>query len=54
MFDAVTCAIPGGKRPEQVADNCHASDLPPVTDEAMAAARRIYDQKISPLLGNRW
>ena len=22
MFDAVTCAIPGGKRAEQVADNC--------------------------------
>ena len=54
MFDAVTCAIPGGKRPEQVADNCHASDLAPVTDEGMAAARRIYDQKISPLIGNRW
>ena len=54
MFDAVTCAIPGGKQPEQVADNCHASDLPPVTDEGMAAARRIYDQKISPLIGNRW
>jgi aryl-alcohol dehydrogenase-like predicted oxidoreductase len=54
MFDAVTCAIPGGKRPEQVADNCRASDLPPVTDEGMAAARRIYDQKISPLVGNRW
>ena len=29
MFDAVSCAIPGGKRPEQVADNCHASDLAP-------------------------
>jgi aryl-alcohol dehydrogenase-like predicted oxidoreductase len=25
MFDAVTCAIPGGKRPSQVADNCAAS-----------------------------
>ena len=32
MFDAVTCAIPGGKRPEQVADNCAASDLPPLSD----------------------
>ena len=27
MFDAVTCAIPGGKRAEQVADNCRASRL---------------------------
>ena len=24
-FDAVSCAIPGGKRPEQVEDNCRAS-----------------------------
>jgi aryl-alcohol dehydrogenase-like predicted oxidoreductase len=54
MFDAVTCAIPGGKRPEQVADNCHASDLPPLTPAAMAAIQRIYDQKIRPLVQNRW
>lgn len=54
MFDAVTCAIPGGKRAEQVADNSHASDLPPLTDDAMAAVRRIYGQKILPLVGDRW
>lgn len=53
-FDAVSCAIPGGKRPEQVADNCGASALPPLTEEAMAAVRRIYDQKIRPLVHNRW
>src|ERR1700686_1346507 len=54
MFDAVTCAIPGGKRPEQVADNCRASGLPPLSGEAMAAIRRIYDEKIAPLVQNRW
>jgi aryl-alcohol dehydrogenase-like predicted oxidoreductase len=54
MFDAVSCAIPGGKRPEQVADNCQASDLVPLSDETMAAIRGIYDRKILPLLGNRW
>ncbi len=54
MFDAVTCAIPGGKRPEQVADNCQASDLPPLTDEVMTGVRRIYDEKIRPLVQNRW
>ncbi|MGA7920575.1 MAG: aldo/keto reductase [Candidatus Acidiferrales bacterium] len=54
MFDAVACAIPGGKRPEQVADNCHASDLPPLTGEAMTAVREIYDRKIRPLVGARW
>ena len=54
MFDAVTCAIPGGKRAEQVADNCHASDLPPLTEEAMAAVRRVYGQEILPLVRDRW
>jgi len=54
MFDAVTCAIPGGKRAEQVADNCRASDLPPLTDEVMAELRRVYDAKIRPLVQDRW
>ena len=48
MFDAVSCAIPGGKRAEQVADNCGASELPPLTPEAMAAVQRIYDEKNPP------
>ena len=54
MFDAVTCAIPGGKRPEQVAENARASDLPPLNAEAMAKIRRLYDSKIRPLVHNRW
>ena len=31
-FPAVTCAIPGAKRPAQVAENIAASDLPPLSD----------------------
>lgn len=54
MFDAVTCAIPGGKRPGQVAENCHASELPPLTDQAMATIRQMYESKIRPLIGDRW
>jgi aryl-alcohol dehydrogenase-like predicted oxidoreductase len=54
MFDAITCAIPGGKRPSQVADNAHASDLPPLTPEAMEGIRNIYDTKIRPLVHQRW
>jgi aryl-alcohol dehydrogenase-like predicted oxidoreductase len=54
MFDAVTCAIPGGKRAEQVADNCRAADLPPLTDEVMTGVRRIYDGKIRRLVQDRW
>jgi aryl-alcohol dehydrogenase-like predicted oxidoreductase len=54
MFDAVTCAIPGGKRPEQVAENCAASDLPPLTEAAMAKVREIYNSRIRPLVHHRW
>ena len=54
MFDDVTCAIPGGKRPDQVADNCQASELPTLTPQAMAGVRRIYDAKIRPLVQQRW
>jgi aryl-alcohol dehydrogenase-like predicted oxidoreductase len=54
MFDAVSCAIPGGKRTEHVAENCHSSDLPPLTDEVAAAVRRIYDRRILPLIRDRW
>jgi aryl-alcohol dehydrogenase-like predicted oxidoreductase len=54
MFDAVSCAIPGGKRPAQVADNCHAADLPPLPEQTMAAIRHIYDSKIRPQVHGRW
>jgi aryl-alcohol dehydrogenase-like predicted oxidoreductase len=54
MFDAVSCAIPGGKRPEQVAENCGASDLPSLAPGTMAAVERIYQHKIAPLIQNRW
>jgi aryl-alcohol dehydrogenase-like predicted oxidoreductase len=54
MLDAVSCAIPGGKRPEQVEDNCRASGLPPLSPETMTAIQQIYDQKIRPLVHHRW
>jgi aryl-alcohol dehydrogenase-like predicted oxidoreductase len=54
MFDAVTCAIPGGKRPDQVADNALASALPPLTPEVMASVRKIYESRIRPLVHQLW
>ena len=54
MFDAVSCAIPGGKRPAQVSENCRASELSPISPEAMAAIKRIYDEKIGPSVHQRW
>jgi len=54
MFDAVTCAIPGGKNPAQVEDNCRSSDLALVTREQMDGVKRIYDERIRPLIHSRW
>jgi aryl-alcohol dehydrogenase-like predicted oxidoreductase len=54
MFDAVTCAIPGAKRPDQVASNCAAADLAPLAPETMAAVKSIYDRRIKPLVHARW
>lgn len=53
-FDAVSCAIPGGKRPAQVAENCAASDLPPLSPSVRAAAQEIYHRRIRPQVHARW
>ena len=54
MFEAVTCAIPGAKRPSQVEDNVRAADLPPLTDTQMAKARDVYDTYIRKLVHQCW
>jgi aryl-alcohol dehydrogenase-like predicted oxidoreductase len=54
MFDAVTCAIPGAKRIDQVEKNLSAADLPPLSVETMAAVRAIYDQHIHNLVHHYW
>lgn len=54
MFDAVTCAIPGAKRPSQVEDNCRSSELPPLSDEVMEAMRVLYETKAAPFVHHRW
>jgi aryl-alcohol dehydrogenase-like predicted oxidoreductase len=54
MFEAVTCTIPGAKRPAQVDDNCRAADLPPIPAETMARVRAIYEQRIKPQVHHAW
>ena len=54
MHDAVSCAIPGGKRPSQVRDNCAASELPPLSEAAMAVVKGIYDTRIRGAVHQRW
>ncbi len=54
MFDAVTCAIPGAKRPSQVQDNAAAADLPPLSAETMQQVEQIYNDKIRRLVHHYW
>jgi aryl-alcohol dehydrogenase-like predicted oxidoreductase len=54
MNEAVTCAIPGGRRPQQVDDNMPAADLPPLSPETMARARAVYDEYARPQVHHRW
>jgi aryl-alcohol dehydrogenase-like predicted oxidoreductase len=54
MFEAVSCVIPGARRPEQVADNAAAADLPALSEQQMSAVRKIYDESIRPLVHRRW
>ena len=53
-FSAVTCAIPGAKRPSQVDENYSAADLPPIPSETMDQVRGIYDQIIRDLVHHYW
>ncbi|MBZ0298395.1 MAG: aldo/keto reductase [Anaerolineae bacterium] len=54
MFDAVTCVIPGAKRPSQVLDNVASADLPPLRDETMQRVAEIYDEYIHAQVHHRW
>jgi aryl-alcohol dehydrogenase-like predicted oxidoreductase len=46
-FEAVTVVIPGSKNPQQVADNCAASALPPLTEETHQALSDFYLKDVS-------
>ena len=54
MDEAVTCAIPGAKRPSQVEENASAADLPPLSPAAMAQVKALYDEKVRPLVHQYW
>jgi aryl-alcohol dehydrogenase-like predicted oxidoreductase len=54
MWDAVTCAIPGAKSPQQVRENVAAADLAPLDARTMDAVRRVYDEWVQPHVHARW
>jgi len=54
MHPAVTCAIPGGKRADQVQDNVSAADLPALSDAQMQAVRAVYEAYAKPWVHHGW
>jgi aryl-alcohol dehydrogenase-like predicted oxidoreductase len=52
--DAVSCTIPGAKRPTQVEDNCRASDLPDLSAKVMDGVRDIYEKYVKRDVHQRW
>ncbi|HRE25078.1 MAG TPA: aldo/keto reductase [Anaerolineales bacterium] len=53
-FPAVTCAIPGAKRPAQVDDNVAAADLAPLSPEVVEAIDGIYDRQVRAHVHHGW
>jgi len=54
MNDAVTCAIPGAKRPNQVEENLKAAALPALSATTMAAVQNLYNSKLRSLVHHYW
>jgi len=54
MFPAVSCAIPGAKRAEQVEENAAAASSPPLSPEVMAKLRSLYEEQIRPHVHHYW
>jgi aryl-alcohol dehydrogenase-like predicted oxidoreductase len=54
MSPAVTCAIPGAKRPSQVDENVAAADLPGLSDATMKQIREIYERVVRPRVHHYW
>ncbi len=53
-FEAVTVVIPGSKNPQQVADNCAASALSPLTEETHKSLYNFYLKDVSPHIRGKY
>jgi aryl-alcohol dehydrogenase-like predicted oxidoreductase len=54
MHEAVSCVIPGAKRPSQAADNVASADLPPISDDTMGKVGEIYERLIKNQVHHLW
>jgi aryl-alcohol dehydrogenase-like predicted oxidoreductase len=54
MSGAVTSAIPGGRRPVQIEENCRAAGLPAIPEPTLARVRKLYEGRVRPLVHHYW
>jgi aryl-alcohol dehydrogenase-like predicted oxidoreductase len=54
MADGVTAAIPGAKTPDQARANASAADLAPLPRASMERIARLYEERVKPLVHQRW
>jgi aryl-alcohol dehydrogenase-like predicted oxidoreductase len=54
MQEAVSCTIPGAKRPEQAEENARAADLPPIDEATMRQIEDIYRRLVRPSVHHYW
>jgi aryl-alcohol dehydrogenase-like predicted oxidoreductase len=54
MSPAVTCTIPGAKRPPQVEENVRTADLPPLSSKTMTRIDEIYERLVRPHVHHYW
>ncbi len=53
-FDAVTCTIPGAKRPSQVEENVRAAELQVLSPEIISQVHQIYERLVRPQVHHYW
>jgi aryl-alcohol dehydrogenase-like predicted oxidoreductase len=54
LQQAITCAIPGGRRPAQVEENMRAADLPALPESTVRAVEGVYERHAKPQVHHRW
>lgn len=54
MHPAISCVIPGARRPEQIVETAKASDLSSLPKSTMDTIADLYNKKVRPSVHHRW
>jgi aryl-alcohol dehydrogenase-like predicted oxidoreductase len=54
MHEGITAAIPGARTPDQARGNAAAADLAPLSPATMERIASVYEERVRPLVHQRW